>query len=101
MDLKISKTVESDIATLVLAGWLDTDTAAQLGEALSEVGTDVRQLLLDFQAVEYISSTGIRMLIRAHKQMHAQGGKLTLLHVGPAVLDILQMSSLDKQLDIQ
>ena len=101
MDMMINKAIEAATLTLELKGWLDTETSPKLGEALAEITGDIQQLVLDFQEVEYISSAGIRMLIRAHKQMQAQAGILTIVHVSSEIMELLQMSALDKKLNIQ
>ena len=101
MDLTIKKKNQESSVVLILEGWLDTGTSPKLGDVLDEIDGMVQKLLLDFQGIEYISSAGIRMLIRAYKQMHAQSGELVLQHVRPNVLEILKMSRLDQKLTIE
>ena len=72
--MEIEKTIEGEKATFAIEGWLDTQTAPELGAALDELSEDVTQLELDFAKLEYVSSAGIRQIVAAHKKM---GGKLT------------------------
>ena len=47
------------------SGWLDTQTAPQLGEALSGLEDSITSLVFDFTNLEYISSAGLRQVIVA------------------------------------
>jgi len=95
--MEIRKTLESDKASFEIVGWLDTQTAPELGAALDELGDDVKQLEFDFAKLEYVSSAGIRQIVAAHKKM---GGKLTVRNVSPAVLEVLRLTGVDKRLGI-
>ncbi len=95
--MEIKKTIEGDKVVLAIEGWLDTQTAPELGSALDELGEDVAQLEFDFAKLEYVSSAGIRQIVSAHKKM---GGKLTVRNVSPAVLEVLRLTGVDKRLDI-
>ena len=95
--MEIKKTVEGEKAVLAIEGWLDTQTAPELGAAVDELGDDVTQLEFDFAKLEYVSSAGIRQIVAAHKKM---SGKLTVRNVSPAVLEVLKLTGVDKRLDI-
>ncbi len=95
--MEIKKTIEGDKATFAIEGWLDTQTAPELGVVLNELGEDVTQLEFDFAKLEYVSSAGIRQIVAAHKKM---GGKLTVRNVSPAVLEVLRLTGVDKRLTI-
>ena len=64
----ITKT-EGNKATMEISGWLDTQTAPQLGEALSGLEDSITSLVFDFTNLEYISSAGLRQVIVAYKKM--------------------------------
>ena len=63
--MEIKKTIEGDKVVLAIEGWLDTQTAPELGSALDELGEDVAQLEFDFAKLEYVSSAGIRQIVSA------------------------------------
>ena len=96
--MEIRTTTEGSEATFVIEGWLDTQTAPQLGEALDALGAEVEHLTMDCSALEYISSAGIRQLVAAYKKT---SGNLTLTHVSPEVREVLRMTGVDKRLDIR
>lgn len=77
MSLKIEKKNEAD-PTLVLTGRLDTVTAPELEKAVAALLPQVDSLVLDLHSLEYISSAGLRVILKAYKALaHRNGLKLT------------------------
>ena len=70
--LTINKTIEDGKALFTLDGRLDTTTAPELEKELKEALPGVSELTLDFAALEYISSAGLRVLLAAQKIMNRQ-----------------------------
>ena len=97
-DMTIEKTVNGNDATLKIEGWLDSQSAPLLGQALGELGKEVKHLVLDLGGLEYISSAGIRQIIAAYKQMN---GELTLHNVNVEVQDVLMTTGIAKKLHIE
>ncbi len=55
---------------LVVAGEIDITTYARLIAALNEAVTEaVRPLVVDLSAVEFMDSTGLALLINAHRRL--------------------------------
>jgi anti-anti-sigma factor len=78
-----------------LRGRLDTETAPLLDERLRPLvdSPAVTALLFDLEGLEYLSSAGIRTLVRARKALQGRGGGVVLARVQPrvqAVLDIVK-----------
>ena len=67
------KTKNGTSLNLSLEGRLDTTTAPQLENELKQSVSDVTELVLDFEKLEYISSAGLRVLLSAQKVMNKQG----------------------------
>ena len=95
--MQINKTTDGSKAVLEIEGWLDTQTAPQLGSAAEELSPDVEELVLDFAKLEYISSAGLRQVVALHKKMK----KLTIKNVSNEIMDVFHMTGFDKRLDIQ
>ena len=89
--LKINKTEEGKKITVTLEGRLDTVTAPDLEKELSEIISDVEELVLDFEKLDYISSAGLRVLLSAQKIMSRQGS-MKLTHVNQTVMDIFEVT---------
>ncbi len=95
--MALVKTVDGSCVTLAIDGWLDTQTAPELGAALDGLGDDVESLVLDLSALEYVSSAGIRQIVAAHKKM---SGNLEVRGVAPEVLEVFRLTGVDKRLNI-
>ena len=69
----IEKNLAGTALTLTLSGRLDTTTAPQLEAELKASLAGVEHLVLDFAALDYLSSAGLRVLLAAQKIMNKQG----------------------------
>ena len=95
--MTIEKTVTGATAELKIDGWLDTQTAPELGMALDELDSSVTELIFDLEGLEYISSAGLRQIVASHKKMD---GKLTLKNVAAPVMEVFNMAGFSKHLHI-
>lgn len=89
MTVTIDKNNET--TTLKIEGRLDTTTAPELENAINGEGDALKNLVLDFEKVNYISSAGLRVLLTAQKKMNVQGS-MELINVSEEVMDILEMT---------
>ena len=89
MTIEISKNAEA--ATIKVVGRLDTTTAPVLDKAINEDMGDVKNLVLDVQAMEYISSAGLRVLLGAQKKMQ-KIGSMKVVNVCQEVMEVLEMT---------
>ncbi len=62
--MNIKKTVTGNTAVMEIEGWLNTQTASELGEALETLESNVTELIIDMSALEYISSSGLRKIVK-------------------------------------
>lgn len=86
---------------LRLEGRLDTNTAPQLQDALENRPEDVKELQLDMERLEYVTSAGLRVLLAAMKKMKAGGGGMTVYHVNDAVMEVFNITGFKRYLDIR
>ena len=89
--LNINKNLNGETLTVSLEGRLDTTTAPQLEESLRESMDGIKELILDFQDLEYISSAGLRVLLSAQKNM-AKQGSMKLIHVSDVIMEIFEVT---------
>lgn len=59
-----------------------------------------KQIILDFDLVEYLSSAALGKLITMHKKVSAAGGKLTLCNIQKDILDVFKITQLHKVLTL-
>ena len=98
MNINIEK--ENGVTILKIEGRLDTTTAPELEKAINGEGDELKNLVLDFKDVAYISSAGLRVLLTAQKKMNAQG-YMELINVSEAVMDIFEMTGFADILTIE
>ena len=89
MNINIEK--ENGKVLMKIEGRLDTTTAPELEKAINDEGNEFKNLVLDFDAVDYISSAGLRVLLSAQKKMNTQG-YMELRNVSEAVMDVFEMT---------
>ena len=98
MNINIEK--DNGVVVLKLAGRLDTTTAPELEKAINDEGDALKNLILDFKGIDYISSAGLRVLLTAQKKMNVQG-HMELNNVSEAVMDIFEMTGFADILEIK
>ena len=89
MTIDVKKT--ADQVTIEVAGRLDTTTAPALEKAISESIQEEKHLILDFKALEYISSAGLRVLLGTQKKMQ-KIGSMKVLNVCDEIMEIFEMT---------
>lgn len=98
--MKITTDKHDTTLKLCLEGRVDTSTAPQLEEELQKSISDVTELILDFEKVEYISSAGLRVLLASQKIMNKQG-KMYVTNISKPVLEVFEMTGFSEILTIQ
>lgn len=99
MSLNITKKT-GDTTTLVLEGRLDTTTAPELEKVLDEVIPGVKELIFDCTDLEYISSAGLRVILKAQKSI-ANKGIMKLVHVQEIVKEVFEITGFTDFLNIE
>ena len=89
--MTINKTLDGSKLVLALEGRLDTTTAPQLEATLNESLTGIADLTLDFAALEYVSSAGLRVILAAQKTMNKQG-KMVIKNVSSDIMEVFEIT---------
>lgn len=86
--------------TMIISGRLDTTTAPDLDKAVNEDIEGTTDLVLDFNAVEYVSSAGLRVILGAQKKMQ-KVGSMKLTGVCEEVMEVFEMTGFSDILTIE
>lgn len=89
--MTIEKKIENQSVTITLTGRLDTTTAPELEAALNECLTGAKELVIDMKALEYISSAGLRVLLKTQKAMNVQGS-MKLINVNDSIMEVFDIT---------
>ena len=97
--MEIKKVLEGSALTLYLSGHLDAVTAFRLDKDLQKTLNGVSDLTFDLAALEYISSAGLRVLLKAQKRMDKQGS-MQIRNIRDNVREVLFMTGFAEFLTI-
>ena len=87
--------------TVAVTGSIDTVTAPQLDSLLQENWEGITELIMDFAAVDYISSAGLRVILMANQQMEECDGSMTVRNINEDIREIFEMTGFDSLLDLE
>ena len=85
---------------IALTGRLDTISSPELEAIISNELDGVIDLTLDLKGLDYISSAGLRVLLRAQKKMAAVG-TMKLIGVSPMIMEIFEITGFSEILTIE
>ena len=87
----IEKNLNGSELVVSLSGRLDTTTAPELEAELKQSIEGVDKLTLDFTALEYLSSAGLRVLLSTQKTMNKQG-EMVIKNVNETITEIFEVT---------
>jgi len=93
MQITSSQSGALNVATL--EGRLDTATAAEAEATLIGM-LAAPGLVLDMAQVRYVSSAGLRVLLKLAKEARTKGAAYSLVGLQPAVREVFEVSGFDK-----
>lgn len=101
MELSLSTHAKEDHTVLEVGGEIDVYTAPQLRERLVElIDGGTLRIVVDLQAVEFLDSTGLGVLVGGLKRVRAQEGWLRLVSSQERILKIFRITGLEKVFEI-
>ena len=98
--MTIEKNLNANELTVILSGRLDTTTAPVLESELKASVAGVEKLVLDFAALDYLSSAGLRVLLATQKIMNKQGS-MVVTNVNETIMEIFEVTGFSDILTIQ
>jgi len=95
--LQISDKKNGDIDVVYLVGRLDTNTAVIADARFHEmIDAGTRNLLLNLSALDYISSSGLRVLLVSLRKLRKNRGDVKLACLKPMVNEIVHLAGFDR-----
>ncbi len=96
--MEITRTTDGNAVMLSVSGRLDALTAPKLAAAVGQI-PDTADLVFDFEGLEYISSCGLREVVRAQKKTDGKGSFL-IVRMPVGIEDVFRMTGLFERLNI-
>ena len=82
------------------SGRLDLDSAVEYGTKIKDAVEDsdepIKELILYFGDISFISSFGLKIILELYKQMNAQNGVLKLRNVSEQIKNSFKMVGFDQ-----
>lgn len=82
-----------------ITGRLDAVTTVEAEGQTAQLASSSR-VVLDLSQLTYISSAGLRLLLKLGKQVKEAGGRLVVAALQPMVEEVFQMTGFDKMFEI-
>jgi anti-sigma B factor antagonist len=99
--MEISQRTEGEAKILEVEGRLDSNTAPEFEETLFQaIRNGSRKVVIDCGALAYISSAGLRVILKAAKDMKRSEGRLVLCALQDYVREVFEISGFDSFLPI-
>lgn len=99
--MEIIEKKQDDVCIFMLNGRLDSNTSPALEERILEaISGGTNKMIIDFAALEYISSAGLRVLNKATKQLKHNDGMLILSSLQDYIREVFEIAGFDSFLPI-
>lgn len=91
---------EGDAAVLTVQGELDLASSSALEEELARVGDDRELVILDLRELEFMDSTGLSVLVKAHQRAEEHGRRFGLVRGRPQVQRLLTLTGVAGRIEM-
>ncbi|MDD5952958.1 MAG: STAS domain-containing protein [Oscillospiraceae bacterium] len=100
--LEIKKQVEGQQVQIDLIGNLDTNTAPDLDALMKTVFEEgASDIVLELGQLKYVSSAGLRVILRVQKKINAIKGRFVVRHPNAIVSEVFASTGFDEILTIE
>ena len=97
MKFRMATEIKNNDCLISIAGSLDSGTCPaaeeKINNTLSKAGENLKNIILDFKNLLYISSLGLRILFKLAKEYPS---KVEIINVPSDVMDVFKMTGIDK-----
>ena len=98
MDITILK--ENGATIVRIVGRLDTVTSPELDQAVKPLIDLGATIVFDCEQMDYVSSSGLRVVLSTHKQLAAVGGRFIVRNLNHAVRSVFDLTGFSRLLTI-
>ena len=99
MDITIVQ--ENGASIVYIVGRLDTVTAPELDKAVKPLIDLGATVVFDCEKMEYVSSSGLRVVLSTHKQLAAAGGRFIVRKLNQEVRSVFDLTGFSRLLTIE
>lgn len=93
---------EGDAKVVAVEGRLDTVTAPELEKAIAPIMQETTaNVVLECKNMEYVSSSGLRVVLMAHKSIVSKGGRFLIRNLSADVRSVFDLTGFSRILKIE
>ncbi|MBI2332357.1 MAG: STAS domain-containing protein [Chloroflexi bacterium] len=96
--LSIQTEAKGGATIVTVSGRVDSETAPMLDAELTKAADGSSKLVLDLKGVDYMSSAGIRAVVKASQAVEQKGGGVKLASVPESVQSLLYTVGLNQKI---
>ena len=89
-EFSIKSERNGNTTVITVSGRVDSVTAATLNEELGKLVHGDNKIVVDMQDVSYLSSAGVRAIVRTAQAAEKSGGSLKLARIPNQVMQVLE-----------
>ena len=91
--MEVVEKKQNGIWILGLLGRLDSNTSPEFEKKIFGVIEDgTRSVIVDFESLDYISSAGLRVLLKAAKELKRSDGKIVLCSMKEYIKEVFEIA---------
>lgn len=98
--MTIEKKIENEKVIITINGRLDTRTAPELEKELDNLTETCKELIFDMSELAYVSSAGLRVILKAQKYMNIRG-RMKLTGVNESIMEVFEITGFSDILTIE
>ncbi|HCR72159.1 MAG TPA: hypothetical protein DIW23_11995 [Anaerolineae bacterium] len=89
-NFSVNQAVSGDVVVVTISGRVDSLTSVTLESELSKVMKEHKKIVLDMKSVEYLSSAGVRAIMKVLQSTQKSGGGVKLASLNTTVKEVLE-----------
>jgi anti-anti-sigma factor len=90
-DLEVRVEYDDGVAVVIFRGELDVATGAAASSALTGLSGDAQRVVVDLSGLEFVDSSGVKMLVSAARAVEDAGGSFVVCGAGLAVGRVIEI----------
>jgi len=99
--MEVIEKKQNDISIFEVSGRLDSNTSPELEKQLFDaIEKGSKNVIVDFEDLDYISSAGLRVILKATKTLKGSDGIFVLCSLKDYVKEVFEISGFDSYLPI-
>jgi anti-anti-sigma factor len=92
---------EGDVVVVEVEGKMNTTDSPEAGAYLDDLLAEgATKILLNLAGVDFVASTGLRVILATGKKLAASGGKMVICELNPTVKEVFRMSGFSQMFTV-